>query len=247
MFVFTLKDKPPVCLEVENLLPERLRGLKVGDVERLKVRLGREEVEVCEFFEVEKSDILTFEGRWLERVKRIGFGMSEGEILVRGNAGMYAGAFMKGGRIVIEGNADRFTGMNMSGGEILVKGNAGDYVGSGYRGDDGMKDGIIIVEGNAGSEAGMKMKGGEIVIRGTAGMFAGGMMSGGVLRAMKAERAGANMKNGVIVLEEVEEEKILPGFIYAGKDEFENRIYHVFEGDKAVRKSRGRLFVRNLI
>ncbi len=249
MFLFTLKDEPEVCVEVENLIPERLKGMKVGDVRKLKVKLGKYEVEVGELFEVRKNsgEEVVFEGLWLERVKRIGFGMSSGCIVVKGNAGMYAGAFMKGGRLVIEGNADRFAGMNMSGGELLIKGDAGDYLGSGYRGDDGMRGGKIVVHGNTGDEAGIKMRGGEIIVKGNAGMFFGGMMRDGIVRARSARRAGANMKGGTIVLEEVREEEILPGFSYAGKDEFEEKIYHVFEGDKAVKKSKGKLLVRNLI
>ncbi len=248
MFLFRLEEEPEVCVEVDSLLPEKLKKLDVRDVKNLKVRLGKLEVSVEELFDVDKveGESVIFEGKWLDRVKRIGFGMAEGEIVVRGNAGMYAGAFMKGGRIVVEGNVDRFAGMNMSGGEIVVKGDAGDYLGSGYRGDAGMKGGRIVVEGNAGDEAGIKMKGGEIIVKGKAGLFFGGMMSGGMARAERAERAGANMKNGVIVLEKAKDEDILPGFTYAGKEEFENRIYHVFEGDKAVRKSKGKLLVREL-
>ena len=248
MFLFRLKDEPEVCVEVDTLLPEKLKKLDAREVKNLKVRLGRLEVSVEELFDVEKveGESVIFEGKWLERVKRIGFGMADGEIVVRGNAGMYAGAFMKGGRIVVEGNVDRFAGMNMSGGEIVVRGNASDYLGSGYRGDAGMKGGRIVVEGDARDEAGIKMKGGEIIVKGRAGLFFGGMMGGGIARAGKAVRAGANMKNGVIVLEEARDEDILPGFTYAGKDEFENRIYHVFEGDKTIRKSKGRLLVREL-
>jgi len=248
VFLFRLKDEPEVCVEVDTLLPEKLKKLDAREVKNLKVRLGRLEVSVEELFDVEKveGESVIFEGKWLDRVKRIGFGMADGEIVVRGNAGMYAGAFMKGGRIVVEGNVDRFAGMNMSGGEIVVRGNASDYLGSGYRGDAGMKGGRIVVEGDARDEAGIKMKGGEIIVKGRAGLFFGGMMGGGIARAGKAVRAGANMKNGVIVLEEARDEDILPGFTYAGKDEFENRIYHVFEGDKTIRKSKGRLLVREL-
>ena len=249
MFQFTLKDEPDVCVEVENLLPEKLKGMKVGDVRKVKVRLGKYEVEAGELFEVRKTsgEEVVFEGLWLERVKRIGFGMSSGSIVVRGNAGMYTGAFMKGGRIVVEGNADRFAGMNMSGGEIVIAGDAGDYLGCGYRGDDGMRGGRIVVHGNAGDEAGVKMKDGEIIVKGEAGMFFGGMMSGGIARAKRAKRAGANIKGGTIILEEARRDEILPGFEYSGKDEFEEKIYHVFEGDRAVRKSKGRILVRNLI
>jgi formylmethanofuran dehydrogenase subunit C len=247
VFLFKLKDKPEICVEVDQLLPEKLKGLNLKEVSSLKVRLGRLEVDAEEVFDIEKSDgTVIFEGKWLERVKRIGFGMREGEILVKGNAGMYTGAFMKGGKIVVEGNTDRFAGMNMSDGEIIIRGNAGDYTGSGYRGDAGMKGGRILVEGNAGDEVGIKMKGGEIVVMGEAGLFFGGMMNGGIARAKRAIRTGANMKNGIIVLEQAREDEILPGFIYSGKDRFENRTYHIFEGDKAVRKSKGKLLIRNL-
>ncbi len=245
MYLFTIKTKPDVCIEVDTLIPEKLEGLKEKEVKNLTIREGKKEVKVEELFEVEEIEgVLTFKGKWLDRVKKIGFNMKKGEIYVDGDVGMYLGAFMKGGKIIVNGNVDRFAGMNMSGGEIEIVGSAGDYLGSAYRGDYGMKGGKIKVNGDAGNEVGIKMRGGEIIVKGKAGMFFGGMINGGLLRAYEAIRAGANMKSGTIVLERVEE--VLPGFIYLGKDKFENEVYHVFEGDKAVKKSNGRLYVREI-
>jgi hypothetical protein len=73
----------------------------------------------------------------------IGKGLVSGKsILIKGNAGWYAGYSMSGGEIYVEGSAEGRTGAAMSGGEIHVKGNVGMLTG------DWMSDGILRIDGD---------------------------------------------------------------------------------------------------
>lgn len=246
--ILRLKEKPDLCLEVEGLLP----GL--DEIENFPIRYGNRVVSLSEFFdfEVERSDIqrITFEGD-MERVKRIGWGLESGEIVVKGNAGMYLGAFMKGGKIIVEGDVGSFSGLNMEGGEIHIQGNAKDYLCASYRGDwRGMRGGTVYVEGNVGKELGSYMVGGKIFVEGYADDFIGSCMKGGLIyvRGAKA-RVGAGMTGGSIVLDCVDE--VLPGFFEEGEvedleiegEKFIGK-FKVYSGDHAERKVRGRLYVR---
>jgi len=249
MCVLRLKDIPEVCIEVDSLIPEKLSGMKREEIERVKIQYGKTIVDAGDFFDVEGKikDRLIFEGD-LKRVKRIGFKMSKGEIIVKGNAGMYAGAFMEGGKITIEGDADRFAGIGMQGGEIVVRGNCGDYAGAAYRGDKGMSGGRLIIRGSCGDEAGAKMQGGEIVILNTAGVFLGAGMKDGIIKAKTGRRVGAGMRGGTIFLKGIHssiDEILPPGFIYEGEEEVDGVKYSVFIGDIAERESNGKVFIKH--
>jgi formylmethanofuran dehydrogenase subunit C len=250
--ILELKEIPKLCIEVDKILPESIAGKKLEEIEEMEIRYGNSKAKLGEFFDVygsAKNNRIVFKGD-LRRVKRIGFSLGMGEIIVYGNAGMYVGAFMEGGRIEVEGDVDSFAALNMKGGKLLVRGNCGDYLGASYRGEwRGMQGGEIVVEGSAGREVGGYMQGGKIVVK-SVDSFAGAKMKGGIIVAERASsRLGAGMRGGYIVVNEVEE--ILPGFFYEGIEKnpeiegerFEGS-YKVFSGDHAERKARGKLLVR---
>lgn len=252
--ILKLKEKPDLCLEVEGILPNVIVEKDVEEIENLPIQYGNRKVKLSEFFDisVEKSETprVVFEGD-MSRVKRIGWKLDGGEIIVKGNAGMYLGAFMSDGRIIVEGDVGNFSALNMRGGEILIEGNAGDYLCASYRGDwRGMSGGTVIVKGNAGKELGSYMRGGKIVVEGTADDFAGINMKSGLMIINKAKsRLGAGMTAGSIVVNDVDE--LLPGFFEEGEEEnpeiegekFEGR-FKVFSGDHAERKAKGKIYLR---
>ena len=249
-----LKEKPDICLEVEGILPMKIAEMEKGEIENLPIRYGNRVVKLSEFFDVslERSEVpkIVFEGD-MSRVKRIGWGMDGGEIIVEGDAGMYLGAFMSDGKIIVKGSVGHFSALNMKGGEIVVEGNAGDYLCASYRGEwRGTSGGIVIVKGNVGKELGSYMRGGKIVVEGIADDFAGVNMRGGIIVLNRAKtRLGAGMTSGYIVVNEVE--TMLPGFLEEGEEEnpeiegerFEGR-YKVYSGDHAERRAKGRIYVR---
>lgn len=93
--------------------------------------------------------------------------MKGGAIEICGSAGDYVGApyrgsgeGMKGGRIIVHGNVGHEAGAFMKKGIIKIYGSAGQFIG--FR----MRDGTIYVENDCGLRAGACMVGGKIVVGG---------------------------------------------------------------------------------
>ncbi len=190
----------------ECISPDVYAGKKPSEIESLKLWEGNKQKTVGELFKVEETkdgtDDITINGD-MNKVRKIGTGMTKGNIMINGDAGMHLGLGMKGGTITVHGNVGGWAGSLMKGGEIEIHGNAGDYVAAPYRGCDlGMSGGRIMVHGNAGSEAGAHMKKGLIKIDGSAGQFVGFRMRNGTIlvRENCGDRAGACMIEGKIVV-----------------------------------------------
>ncbi len=203
MITLTLTKQPTVPLEAEVLSPDVLQSLKHADIRGLPIYLGKRQLSLEEFFDVEGESSPELEIRGdAGRVKWIGRGMTHGRVRIVGNAGMHLGATMKGGTIEVTGNVSDWLGAEMSGGLIHVRGNAGGQVGAAYRGSlSGMTDGTILIHGSAGLEVGMRMKRGIIAVGGPVRDFAGLQMKGGTVFLLGGAeiRTGAWMVRGTIV------------------------------------------------
>src|ERR1700730_7001594 len=105
MIVLNLKEQPAVPLEVEVLSPDVTASLDHDAIRALPVYLGKRQLRVDDFFDVEgeASDQLEIRGP-AAKVKWIGRGMTRGRIAIVGDAGMHLGAYMKGGAIEVSGN-----------------------------------------------------------------------------------------------------------------------------------------------
>jgi formylmethanofuran dehydrogenase subunit C len=255
----TLRKIPALGLEAEVITPDSFAGKEIREIEELEVQYGNKKLPLGEFFTVSGTGAaeaeqlrIVLEGD-LSKVKWIGHGMKAGEILVKGNVGMYVGAEMRGGRIVVEGNASSFAGQQMRGGELIIRGDAGNYLGSSYRGDwRGMRGGVIVVEGSAGSENGEFMMGGKIHIKGDCGPFAGLHMKKGliVIEGSTSGRVGAQMLGGNIVIKG-SVKSMLPSFKLLGEEHspsingeaFEG-TYLKYSGDHAEPRAKGFVYVR---
>lgn len=220
MIVLRLKEQPTVPLEAEILAPDHVCGLDNTAIRALPVFLGKRQLRVDDFFDVEgeASEELEIHGD-ASRVKWIGRGMTKGRITIHGNAGMHLGAFMKGGAIEVTGNASDWVGGEMTNGFIRIAGNAGGQVGAAYRGSmKGMREGTIVIGGGAGLEVGMRMRRGLIYIGGPVRDFCGLQLKGGtiILGSGADIRAGAWMIRGTII--SLKPIKLLPTFNYSGVD-----------------------------
>jgi len=216
-----LRLKAPLTLPVEAdcITPDRFVGLPSREVAALPILCGRRWLTLGELFTVagDGATQIVIEGD-LSHVKRIGQGMSQGCIIIRGHAGLHLGTLMCGGEIVVYGNVDAWAGAQMTGGMIRVYGNAGPMLGGTYPGEThGMNGGTILVHGDAGARAGERMRRGVIAVQGDAGEFAGAHMIAGSLfvGGKLGTRAGAGMKRGSIVALGGLGAGLLPTFRYA--------------------------------
>ncbi|MFO7968265.1 MAG: formylmethanofuran dehydrogenase subunit C [Archaeoglobaceae archaeon] len=182
--MLTLKPKVDFEVNIEAEITPDLATLDLEEIKKFTVYYGKYETPLDELFEMGKEgeDNTIFLDGDFSRVKWIGMGMFDGEIIVKGDIGANCGAFMKGGKITVEGDADDWLGAEMDDGEIIVKGNVQNCLACHYWGNlEGMKGGKITVEGSAGSYIGEKMRGGEIEIKGKAGDFIGTEMKDGII------------------------------------------------------------------
>ncbi len=209
--------KTSVPVEVEGVIPDRLRDKSLAEIERLEVYHGNRKLPLAELFSVSGDPAdgrIDFEGD-LAGVHFIGYGMSDGEIHVHGNAGRHLGGEMTGGQIVVEGDAGDWVGGEMHGGLIKIKGRAGHLIGSAYRGSrQGMTGGTILIGGDVGDEIGSAMRRGVLAVGGSCGDVAGfGMIAGSIFVFGKCGiRTGAGMRRGTIGLFGPEPPRCFPPF-----------------------------------
>jgi len=211
-----------VPVEIEGVVPDRLRDKSLAEIERIEAFLGNRKVALAELFHIsgDPTDArMDFEGD-LAGVHYIGYGMSDGEVRVLGNAGRHVGGEMTGGSIKVEGNAGDWVGGEMHGGLIHVAGSAGHLIGSAYRGSKrGMTDGTILIGGDVGSEIGSAMRRGTLAVGGSCGDAAGFSMIAGTVLVFGScgIRTGAGMKRGTIGLFGAGPVSLLPTFRRAGR------------------------------
>ena len=196
-------------IDAPEITPDLLATKTEAEIQKLKIWEGNAKVELGQVFQVsEKNDrdkdeaLIRIVGN-AAKVRRIGYRMATGSIVIEGNVGMYLGEEMSGGSILVTGNAESWLGVKMKGGQIKVKGDAGDLVGAGYRGTThGMSGGSILIHGNAGDEIGCWMKNGTIRVKGNTGFMPGIHMNGGtiLIEGNCEGRAGAQMRGGKIIV-----------------------------------------------
>lgn len=252
--ILTPKEQPQVPLEANTITPDSFAGKNIDEIAKIAIWNGNKQFRLSEFFDVQgesaenPSEIkITIDGD-IYNTKRIGQGMTAGEIIVKGNANMYVGADMSGGKVTVEGNVGSWAGQDMKGGELTIMGNAGDYVGSAYRGDwRGMSGGLITIHGNVGNEIAEYMLGGKMVIKGNVAIMPGIHMNGGLLiiEGNVVARTGGEMKGGTIVVKGVIDE-FLAGFQYLGVErnikvegELIEGAFYKFKGDLATKGASG--------
>lgn len=256
--ILTPKEQPMVPIEASTIKPDTFAGKTIDEIKDLDVWYGNTIAKIGDFFDVKgetsetPAEIKIIIDGDVYNTKRIGQGMTTGEIIVNGNVNMYVGAEMEGGIITVNGNSASWPGQNMKGGELTILGNTGDYVGASYRGDwRGMSGGTITVHGNVGNEIAEFMLGGKMTIKGNVAIMPGVHMNGGLLiiEGNAIARVGGEMKSGTIVVKGIVEE-FLPGFEYLGveKDiepegELIKGSFYKFKGDFATKGSDGTVYV----
>ena len=184
MIRLTLKAEPPLRIAADMLVPELVATLSTSEIERLPLMLGNRRSQMAEWFRVEATadDSVEIVGP-CRRIDRIGAGMTQGRISVRGDAGAYLGVGMKGGTIAVEGSAGFGAATAFAGGVLRVSGDAGDGLAGALPGAvGGMSGGIVILGGNAGAFVGQRLRRGLVVTGGGVGAACGsGMIAGTIV------------------------------------------------------------------
>jgi formylmethanofuran dehydrogenase subunit C len=189
------------------------------DLSKVKIGYGGQSVAVGELFALSGAagGRLTIEGGGA-RLDRVGAGLSDGEIVVKGDVGASLGLRMTGGTLVVKGSAGDFAGSEMSAGKIVVAGDVGARLGAAGDGSKrGMSGGVIVVAGSAGPRAGERLRGGVVLVEGGVGEGAASDMIAGTLAVTGSlgPNAGRGMKRGTLFLRS--EKGLAAGFQDAGE------------------------------
>jgi formylmethanofuran dehydrogenase subunit C len=218
----SLREAVRIPVEVDGVLPHRIRGLSTDSIRRLSITQGNARLELGDLFNAggscDDDQTLAWEGD-LRAIKRIGEGLASGRILVDGPAGMHLGSGMSGGSIEVSGDVTDWAGAEMKGGLIRIRGSAGDCLGGAYRGTTrGMTGGEILIDGDAGDEVGRVMRRGLIAHGGSCGQFSASTMLAGTIfdGGTAGERLGSGMKRGAIAALGGMKTDLLPTFERAG-------------------------------
>lgn len=259
---FKLREIPRIPLEIENFNPASV--VKVGEskLNDLEVYEGNRVKKTSDFFDISGTIAEKTESQTViienscNMLRRIGYEMMGGRIVVEGDSGSQTGCYMKEGKITIKGNTGSYAGLEIKGGKITIEGNAGEFLGGAYWGSrTGMTGGEIIVNGDVGNETGSWIKGGNIQIKGTAGDFLGfhsASKKSYIITNAAGLRSGGQMTSGNIVILDPDC-KPLPSFIkkenvtnvIVGEKEIIKGEFVRYTGDHAERKKAiGNLYIK---
>lgn len=241
IITLSLKAQNKIPIVADTVNPDNFAGKTEDEIKAVQVWYGNMQCPLSELFNVKVEGKDSAENTKIvingdaSRVKRIGQGMSTGEIEINGNVDMHCGSNMKGGKITINGDADSWLGCEMKGGEIILNGNGGYYVGGGYRGEAcGMKGGKITVNGNVRDFLGEHMCGGEIHVLGNAGLLPAILNNGGtIVIEGSTEMPASEMKKGTVIIKGKVKD-LLPSYVEEGTEEVDGVLYQRFAGDVNV-------------
>ncbi|MFO1048951.1 MAG: formylmethanofuran dehydrogenase subunit C [Geminicoccaceae bacterium] len=201
-----MRFKGPITLPVDArvLAPDRLAGMREGELAALELQAGNRRVPLGELAEIAAGDAqeLIIEGSFAT-LDRLGHGMTGGLLQIYGDAGAYLGQGMAGGRIELFGSAGIYAAAQMRSGTIHVTANAGDFLGAALPGDvAGMEEGVVLVGGDAGDRVGDRMRRGLIAVHGKLGDLPAARMIGGTILGLHGCGAdpGYGMRRGSLIL-----------------------------------------------
>jgi formylmethanofuran dehydrogenase subunit C len=218
--VLSLKSRPARRVDLAPLTAAPLAGQPISALAAIELPSGNHSVKVGDLFNLSGDPGSELEIRnSCDQLDRLGAGLTEGRLVVKGDTGAFLGARMTGGTIEVEGNAGAWVGTGMTAGLIQVSGNVGDFVAAAIPGDhQGMKGGTIIVQGNAGDRAGDRMRRGSVLIEGNTGDYCGSRMVAGTLAVWGRVGAfpGLAMRRGTILLR-TKPDALLPTFNDCGE------------------------------
>jgi formylmethanofuran dehydrogenase subunit C len=204
-FRLTLTARPAQPVDLSPLVPQRLAGMTRSEIGALELATGNRRLRVDELFSIAGDPGPALEIRdSCDMLHGLGAGMTQGDIVVRGDVGAYLGAGMTGGTLTVHGNAGAFAASGIRDGMIRITGDAGDFLGAARPGDhQGMRGGVVLVGGNAGDRAGDRMRRGMLLIEGSAGDYCASRMVAGTLAVWGAvgRFPGLAMRRGTLLLQ----------------------------------------------
>jgi formylmethanofuran dehydrogenase subunit C len=216
----TLRERPAQRVDLSPLTVDQLIGKTLAQVAATELPSGNRTVRVDRLFTLSGDPGRELEiGSGCDMLDRIGAGMTEGRVIIQGDAGAYVGVDMIGGTVEVQGSVGAYAGTGMRGGRIQISGNAGDFLAGAIPGEHrGMLGGTVLVGGNAGDRAGDRLRRGVVLIEGNAGDYCASRMVAGTIAVWGGVGSfpGLAMRRGTLLLQRAPE-ALLPTFNDCGE------------------------------
>lgn len=213
----TLTAPPRQRVDLSALTPDRLAGMNLKEIAAVPLHVGNRAERLDSLFEIASlkgaNDLLEIDGS-CDRLDGIGRGMKSGRVTVRGDAGAWTAAELRGGTVEVEGGTGPYAGAAMRGGMLRVTGDAGDFLAASIPGErKGMLGGIVTVGGTAGIRVGDRMRRGMVLVAGDAGACCASRVIAGTVAVAGTvgDLPGFGMKRGSLILFR-EPDNMLPTF-----------------------------------
>jgi len=201
---FTAKQPTAQRVDMSPLVPHKLAGLSVAEINAIELQNGKRKIRVDDLFDVSGTDTQNIVIKnSFDKLDFIAKELQEGSLTVEGDTGAYLGMSMKNCKLMVNGNVGLYAACEMKSGLLTINGNTGDFLGAALPGNkQGMKGGTIIVKGNVGQRAGDHMRRGLILIEGDAGDYCGSRMIAGTIAVMGTTGTflGYAMQRGTLLL-----------------------------------------------
>ncbi|MHB1231873.1 MAG: formylmethanofuran dehydrogenase subunit C [Burkholderiales bacterium] len=180
---FTLRERPRQPVDMSLLTPDKLHDKSSDEIAALQLASGNRKLRVDQLFELAPGDTQQIVIRAsCGKLNFVGKEMTQGSITVEGDAGAYAGMYLRGGKLAVSGNTGAYAATGMTAGLMHIGGSAGDFLAASVPGDThGMRGGTVVVEGNCGDRAGDRMRRGVVLIRGASGSYCAARMLAGTI------------------------------------------------------------------
>jgi formylmethanofuran dehydrogenase subunit C len=190
-------------IDVAALSVDALAGKSIRQIEALPLKFANQNVTVADIFRVRGSDTsqLVFSGD-THALDGIGSGMTQGAVIIDGNAGAYVADCMRGGTLTVIGDCGAFAASGMRGGSVEIQGNAGPFLAANRPGHAyGMRGGTLCVRGDVGDRACDRLRGGTVIVEGNTGVFPGSRLVAGTLivGGRLGADAGVELNHGSIL------------------------------------------------
>ncbi len=212
-YVLKLVSTPKVLIDARSISPNKFAGKSLDEIRKLRILEGGAEATLDTLFSVDGPSKASQDPNSIEIIIEnssnklcfIGYKMSGGKIVVKGDVGHFTGYKMSNGSIIVHGSARNYLGCKMRGGSIEVFGDVGHRAGGKLHGEKsgkGMRGGTIVIHGNAGSYLGWGAGGGAIIVDGNAKNFVGADITSGtiVVKGSAGIYPGFGMSGGRVVV-----------------------------------------------
>lgn len=178
-----LRESAPRRIDLNGLVPSSVLPLDNAQIGNLPLAASGKTAPLRDWFDIcdGHRNHLTLAGD-LQHCDRIAGGMRGGKLIVDSDVGDHLADSMVDGQLIIRGSAGRYAGGGLRGGSVEIHGDVGDYAAAAQAHvPRGMSGGRLVIGGNGGKWLGQRMRRGTVLVRGSVDQGCGSRLIAGTI------------------------------------------------------------------